>query len=197
LVAIEHKELDDLHKVADDKDEKIEKRFDAISTIFQKHVPKNADLESLSKALGRARWVDSSNVTEVGLIFGWVPVDFGTSLSKHPVFLVEVLSREKVEDYPIWFSSEEPVGLSEFVSALKGDFREDKTRKIKLRDCAVCRIEGKVTLNVLYHMRETRPEKARVSGEGQSVRHRFFFPFFPKTENGLAGAEQAHGEKKR
>src|SRR5260370_18454274 len=74
FVAVQQNELDTLRKIANDKNEKVEKRFDAILTIFRKHVPKHVDLESLSKTLGRQTWLDASAITGKRLIFGWVPV---------------------------------------------------------------------------------------------------------------------------
>jgi hypothetical protein len=156
FLAVQKNELDALRKIANDKDEKVQKRVDAIASIFLRHVPKRVELESLSKTLGRPAWLDRSRVKEVKGIMGSVPVELGEAL-----FLIHILEYDKADDFWMWVSTEDRLGLDQFVAALKGTFAQEKTKKIRIRDCAICEIVDKVTLKILYHMYEKKKTRQK------------------------------------
>ncbi len=155
-------ELDTLQKTANDRNEKVEKPIKAISDIFRKHVRYQPDLESLSKTLRGASWVEKSVVgNPYGNPFpivGYAPVDFGMSVSEHPVFYIQVLAFEKARDYYIYFSTEKPLLTADFAQALKGKFPQEGTEKIKIRDWAFCQLD-KGSYKVLFRMAENKKAK--------------------------------------
>jgi hypothetical protein len=156
----QHIELDTLQKTANDRNEKLEKRINAILDIFRKHVPYQPDLGSLSKTLRGKSWLDHSVVNKPygnpfpGIV-GYFPVDFGMSLTEHPLFYIQILALEKERNYYIYFSTEKPLGPAEFGEGLKGKFLREATEKIKIRDCAFCQLD-KGSFKVLYHMADNK-----------------------------------------
>ncbi len=140
-LAAEQKELNDLQKTANNKSEKLDKRLDAIVQIFRKHVTKQTDLQSLSKTIGKATWLDPSMVVDaLSSLPSSLPVDYGLSSPVyHTTFSVEILLFDKPNRYLFYISTEENIGIGEFMEALRGKFQQEKTKRITIRPPATVR----------------------------------------------------------
>ena len=147
MLAAKQQELNHLQKTANNSGETAKKRFDAIVEIFRKHVNKQVDLESLSKTMGGAAWLDASGIAQPGLIAGLFPVDWTLDDS---LFCIQILAFRELKEpksYGLYIAIEGALGPSELEQALKGEFPRQKTKKMKIRDCTIC--DGPT---VLYHM---------------------------------------------